>query len=333
MATFYENLRNAGISPTRGNIQKAKRIVHAAFGSEDTTSKQVKETAPLREEIKQLSNGKITVDNSIYNPTELQRIKNTVQKMQNYNNGVLFPGYTVISNSDGFDDETATGRFDYGDKLNMFGYAPFPNGYYGTKNNPYRIYIKNANMPELNDSINSDSIESGWHPKTGDTNQSPDQTHELSHSAHKEALKKSHPPTLWMSTEEDEAYKRLTDKFSSFRDLIQKLTDNYHLKNTKNAAASVSDYAKSEHDKDSSNKQFPFAEMFAEAYTDVLYNGDSARPFSKEIVEAYIDYLNEYNNIFGDEKERIRRQFNNNSFIDNLRSSKPRFSNSKYIIK
>ena len=136
-----------------------------------------------------------------------------------------------------------------------------------------------------------------------------------------------------MSTEEDEDYKNLVNKFSTFRDLVQNLTDKYHLENTKNAAASVSGYAKSSHDKDSADKKFPFAEMFAEAYTDVLYNGDSARPFSKALVNAYSEYLNEYNAIFDSDINRVRRQFNNNNFIDNLRNSTSNFNNSRYIVR
>lgn len=294
--------------------------------------RQAQETAPLREEIKKASNGRVLVDKSIYNKTALERILNTVQKMKSYDNGVLFPGYTIISNSDGFEDETTDGQFLAGDYVNIYGLAPLPNGLYGTKNNPYKIYIRHANIPELSDRMDNDNIESGWHPKTGEKNQSSTHTHELSHSAHKEALKKSHPPTLWMSPEEDEAYKNLISKFSSFRDLVQKLTDKYHLENTKNAAKSVSGYAEYSHDEDEADKAFPFHEMFAEAYSDVLNNGNSARPYSKALVEAYSEYLNEYNAIFDNEINRIRKQFNNsNNFIKNLRNSAPKFNNNRYI--
>lgn len=293
--------------------------------------RQAQETAPLREEIRKASNGRVLVDKSIYNKTALERILNTVQKMKSYNNGVLFPGYTIISNSDGFEDAATDGQFLAGDNVNIYGFASFPNGLYGTKNNPYKIYIKHANTPEKNDYMDNDSIESEWHPKTGEKNQSSTHTHELSHSAHKEALKKSHPPTLWMSPEEDEAYKNLISKFSTFRDLVQQLTDKYHLENTKNAAKSVSGYAEYAHDEDEADKAFPFHEMFAEAYSDVLNNGNSARPYSKALVEAYSEYLNEYNAIFDNEINRIRRQFNNNNFIKNLRNSAPKFNNNRYI--
>lgn len=295
-------------------------------------NKRIKETAPLREAIKNASDGKVTVDNSIYEEEELRRILGAVQKMKNYNNGALFPGYTVISDSNNLEGNT-TGEFLHGDRFNVYGFAPFPNGFYGTKNNPYRIHIRDANETGWNDLFNSKDIESGWHPKTGEEDQDSTHAHELSHSAHKEALKKSHPPTLWMSSEEDKAYKNLISKFSTFRELVQKLTDEYHLENTKNAAASVSGYAKKKHDEDAADEDFPFAEMFAEAYTDVLYNGDSARPYSKALVDAYSEYLNEYNAIFDSGINRTRRRFNNNSFIDNLRKSTPRFYSGRYIIE
>lgn len=352
MATFFENLRATNKLPTRGDIQKSNRLTGPTISlptrgdivkehaqgtkvEKEFIDKQVKDTAPLRSEIRELSDGKVIVDESIYNPTELQRIKNIVQKMKDYNGGALFPGYTVISNSFDLGGPDAQGAFFHGDKLNMYGFASFPNGAYGTKNNPYRVYLKNANNPEYNDELEKDDIKSGWHPKTGEIDQSSAHTHELSHSVHKEALKKSHPPTLSMSPEEDEAYKNLVNKFSTFRDLVQKLTDAKYLENTKNAAKSVSGYAEASHGEDSTDKKFPFREMFAEAYTDVLYNGDSARPFSKALVKAYSDYLNEYNAIFGSKLDRIKRQFGNSSdtFVNNLRNSVPNFGNSRYIIE
>ena len=345
---FITNFRNARLNPfystpsllTRGDFAKERQKEGKANRAyEEAEQKWVDEqsqkAAPLREEIKQLSDGKVIVDSSIYDQTELQRIKNTVQKMKEYKNGVLFPGYTIISASDDLVDEKANGEFYSGDIKNIFGLTALPpRGYYGTKNNPYRVYIKYANEPIWNDFYSENDIKSGWHPKTGENDVDATHTHELSHSTHKEALKKSHPPTLSMSPEEDEAYNRLISKYASFSDLVKKLTDEYYLGNTKNASASVSGYAESKHDTDSSNKQFPFPEMFAEAYTDVLYNGESARPFSKRLIEAYADYLNEYNAIFDSEVNRTRKRFDSsNNFIKNLRSSTPQFGNNRYIVK
>lgn len=340
MATFYDNLRQLNKLPRWGILQTPEETTQGFV--EDTKNwvneskyikKQVEEAIPIRNAIKEASDGKITVDKSIYDKEELQRILDTVQKMKKYNNGVLFPGYTVISNSSKSLGGSTMGLFLHGDPINIYGFSPLPNGSHGTKNNPYQIYIRDANDTWFNDYIGEQSIESGWHPKTGENAVDSTHTHEMSHSAHKEALKKSHPPTLWMTSEEDEAYKKLISKFSTFRDLVQQLTDKYHLENTKNAAKSVSRYAESSHDKDEADKAFPFSEMFAEAYTDVLYNGDSARPYSKALVEAYSDYLNEYNAIFDSGINRVRKQFNNNSFINNLRNNTPKFNNGKYIIR
>lgn len=344
MASFYDNLRQSNKLPKWGVIASPEESeqefqddmtwrTDSARRSREGREMAVKETAPLREAIKNSSAGKVIVDDSIYDEEELQRILNTVQKMGEYNNGVLFPGYTVISDSNSFNGERTAGQFHHGDNINMFGFAGLPDGLYGTKNNPYRIYIKNANETGWNDYASHANIKSGWHPKTGEKDMNAAHTHELSHSAHKEALKKSHPPTLWMSPEENEAYEKLISKFSTFRDLVQKLTDKYYLENTKNAAKSVSGYAESSHDKDSADTKFPFNEMFAEAYTDVLYNGDSAKPYSKALVEAYSEYLNEYNAIFDSEINRVRKQFNNSSFINNLRNNTPKFNNGKYIVK
>lgn len=350
MATFFENLRQ--VLPkaeskinTRGKILTGDDYIAAfdfvtrgrankAADERDMIKYQQNETEPLREEIKQASGGKITVDKSIYNETALNRILNTVKKMKNYDNGELFPGYTVITNVDSSDDPDSQGKFYSGYRANQFGFSTLPSwGLNGTKNNPYKITLTDANNVTKNEYTDRNSAKKGWSPNVGEEGTTT-QTHELSHSAHREALKKSHPPTLSMSPEENEAYQRLTNKYSSFRDLVEKLTEEYHLGNTKNAAASVSGYAESSHDKDIANKKFPFAEMFAEAYTDVLHNGDSARPFSKSLVKAYADYLNEYNAIFDSEVNRVRKQFDNrNNFINNLRSSTPRFGNSQYIIK
>lgn len=345
-ASFNPNLRSINLAPSniRGPesefspntlVENFEDVAGEVGQMKQEIDRKTKETAPLRAAIEEASDGKVMVDNSIYDEEELNRILNTVQKMKKYNNGVLFPGYTVISNTDHFDDSSTTyGEFYSGDYLNGYGFASFPNGLYGTKNNPYRISIKDANYTGLNDLMYADDVSDGWHPKTGKETQSEVHTHEMAHSAHRDAQKKSHPPTLWMSSEEDEAYKNLINKFSSFKELVENFTDKYNLKNTKNTANSVSGYAASAHGKDSTRKDFPYAEMFAEAYTDVLDNGKSARPVSKALVKSYSEYLNEYKKIFDSDINRTRRQFlNNNNFIENLRRSTPKLNSGRYIVK
>lgn len=47
MATFYDNLRNSGFLPTRGDIQKARRAREIANGSRDTSIDQQQEEQNL----------------------------------------------------------------------------------------------------------------------------------------------------------------------------------------------------------------------------------------------------------------------------------------------
>ena len=81
---------------------------------------------------------------------------------------------------------------------------------------------------------------------------------------------------------------------------------------------------------DKNSKYFP--ELFAEAYTDVLYNGNDAAPYSKELIKLYVDYIIDYNNTFKDwnsinrtlnmSRDELLRLLNDKeSFIRNLRKS------------
>lgn len=343
---FYRNLRATSKLPTGGVLDPQKRqqklenyvalVMDETSRSERSVHKLQEETAPLREEIKRLSDGRVVVDDSIYNRYTLGWIKDTIQKMLDDSNGHLSPGYTIISDMHDYGNTSYSGEFLHGDKINVYGFTPLPNGLYGTKNNPYRIEIGRANSP-LTRSVKEGSEEAFWHPKTGNNGlQEPTTaTHELAHSAHAESLKKQNPPTLWMLSDEYKAYQNLIDKYPSLTSLFQKAAENVGLKNPAEAAASVSGYAKASVNKDAQDKKLPYAELFAEAYTDVHYNGDSAKPYSKEIVRLFSDYLSNYDKVFANDVERERKRIDNsrNKFVNNLRSSSQNFNTGRFIVE
>lgn len=337
---FITNFRNARFNPlssspallTRGDIVKVNRAKREAEqkaqeaewkvdeahakAEQEWVDQQVRESAPLREEIKQASGGKVTVDESIYNKTSLQRILNTVQKMQQQNNGTLFPGYTVISNTDSFDDLNTMGESTRRD---------------GTKESPHVIKIKYANDPAWGDYVASGTIENGWWPKTGKEVESPVHTHELSHTAQYETYKKDKAPSPAFTYEQKEALQNFIASHPSIKQIFYDAATRTGHKTLEDAAKNVSGYAyDSTTTIDKNSKYFP--ELFAEAYTDVLYNGNDAAPYSKELIKLYVDYINDYNNTFKDwnsinrtlnmSRDELFRLLNDKeSFIRNLRKS------------
>lgn len=343
---FITNFRNARLNPlssspsllTRGDIVKANRekvrntpymcLVNEAPEEKESPEEiaaKVKETAPIREQIRQVSDGKIMVDQSIYNEESLNRILNTVQKMKQQNNGNLFPGYTKVSSVD-----------NYGDNYSTIGQAYIrSSSTNGNKNTPYIVSIKNANDIEDIDLTQFFDQLNGFHPKTPETeygNESIVPTHELAHTAHAEAYKKSVPPRVPLTYEDKETFQNFINTHSSLRQIFHDAAKNTNFDNIVDAAKSISGYAKKDAEKANSSDKYYLTEVFAEAYSDVLYNGENANPYSKEIIRLYNDYINDYNETFAgwdDPKRDILLNVtigdllkNKDKFIENLRKAK-----------
>lgn len=352
MASFFQNLREStdqydfgqGENPLSPDTALREFV-------EDTEEqrlrkqgidKQVRETTPLRNAIREASGGRVLVDRSIYNKTALERILNTVKNMQEYNGGALRPGYTVISN--GKKNEMGAGSLGEA-KFRDLSHLNFPNMYfqlfpsqnYGGKNAPYRVALKHANAYEYNDALARDALDSGWTIQNfnDDDVESATHAHELAHTAYFDALKKTQNPLL-----SGRYSKETIEKFRQTHPSLQEIFDiaarNTGYKTAQDAAADISRYALEDAEEDAEKggldakknwspnyRRMP--EVFAEAYTDVLYNKDSASNYSKELMKLYTNYVNDYNKTFNT-KIDLRQlpttfEFGKNAFVDNLRKS------------
>lgn len=364
---FLINFRNARLNPfastsspsliTRGDMVKRNRdkdykeAVQKERAEEEAdkayVDAQVKETAPLRAAIREVSGGRVIVDQSIYNKTSLERILDSVKAMQEQNGGALQPGYTIISDSKNYrwsngkslGETTSDGpvwinRFLPGLKWNL------PRDHYGTKNAPYRLYLKNPNDVEYNDYLARDALDTYWTIENynDDDVESATQSHELAHTAYYDALKKIKNPLLAFGSD-----RKTIENFKNTHHSLQEMFDvaakNTGFKNLKDAAASISRYALEDAIKDEDKggldasknwgpQYLRLPEVFAEAYTDVLYNKQHASEYSKELIRLYAKYVDDYNKTFNDDKIVLKQPISptdfggENNFIKNLRRSR-----------
>lgn len=355
-ATLANNGMQASKLPTRRdmvmeNRQKTKeeaqmrqaRAEHAA-DQQKWLDEQVQKTAPLREAIKQVSGGTITVDKSIYDETELNRILDSVKNMQEFGGGALQPGYNVISDSQWLPENISGIHMTKISRNSDHWPVPikihFPKDNLGSKNAPYQIYIKNANDVEENDWGAVLNYLADWaiekYDKDSYTAESATHTHELSHGAQKDAMKKTTNPAMTLNYAEKLARQMFKDNNPSLQEIFDIAAKNTGFKNLKDAAYSISRYAGEEAEEESerggrdaskdwsADRRLP--DVFAEAYTDVLYNKDNASPYSKELISLYVDYINNYNKNFSSAMPRqdngllnLPRTENQSEFMKNLR--------------
>lgn len=76
----------------------------------------------------------------------------------------------------------------------------------------------------------------------------------------------------------DNKYREYESEFENRDTIFEKAAKNLGFDNVEDATATISDYAKGD-----------LVEAFAEAYTDVLFNGDNAVPYSKEVMRLYTE--------------------------------------------
>ena len=326
MATFYNNLRALGELPTEGKLTTKGTLAspkdHLEWFADAAadlrvekaiTDKEIKKTAPIRKAIQRLSGDRIIVDSSIHNEDALKKIMTTVLKMQQFQDGALIPSYTTVKDPGKNWWKMETNEDDLG-QFWKNGYTVgenlySPNQPSGNKNAPYRITLKNTNYEKILNDLNAGTyIESNWWPKTGDTVESPVITHELAHSAQAESSKKVKSPALAIDYVEKSKRQKFQDTHNSLQEIFDIAAKNTGYKSLLEAAASISRYAA----KDVINESFGknnearnwspgrrLPEVFAEAYTDVLYNGENASPYSKELMRLSAEYVKDYEDTFG----------------------------------
>lgn len=358
---FITNFRNVRLNPflpssspsliTRGDIQKArqkeyKQDLEFEAAEQAYIEEKTKQTEPLRTAIKEASGGKVLVDKSIYDKAKLERILNSIKEMQGLNNGALQPPYVVIS--DGVQDPTNLGEASYARTYRnrffpFFEYQLSPSDTFnGTKNSPYRIGLRDANNTPFDDYAASEARKAGWtvEKPTENGTESVTHAHELAHTAYFDALKKTQNPTLpgFYNKAKIEEFRQTHPSLQEIFDIAARNTG---YDNIQDAASTISRYAlqdaKEDNEKGGLNASANWgpnykrlAELFAEAYTDYIYNKENASDYSKEIIRLYVDYINDYNKTF-DEKialsELLRQpeEINNDKFvsdfINNLRKA------------
>ena len=326
MATFYNNLRAFGILPTKGKLTTEGKLASPEDNMElffdamgdlrakkAVTDREIERTAPIRKAIQRLSGDRIIVDSSIHNEDALKKIMTTVLKMQQFQDGALTPSYTTVKDPgskwwkiEPYEDDLGQfwkGGYTLGEKL----YSP--NQPSGNKNAPYRITLKDTNYEKLINDFNAGaSIEDNWWPKTGDTVESPVITHEFAHSAQAESSKKVKSPALAMDYVEKSKRQKFQDTHNSLQEIFDIAAKNTGYKSLLEAAASISRYAAKDVVNESLGKNNEaknwspgrrLPEVFAEAYTDVLYNGENASPYAKELMRLSAEYVKDYEDTFG----------------------------------
>lgn len=329
---FIDNLRDtknwpkAPIMITKDALQQQ---IKEATEARNKAAEERRESEQMRTAINSLSDGRISVDKTISNKDTLKNIMASVLRMKQFRDGDLFPGYTVISDpEDKKWDRLIRGEFYGGGNLT------------GTKDRPYEIDLRQTDVPQFNDFIGKTNIESGWWPRTGDKIENPVPTHELSHSSQREAGKKTNYPNLTLDYAERVKRQNFQNTHSSLQELFDKAAENLGYKNLQEAVAGVSGYAQSNaEDEAAGNIKRPanwspgvrLPEVFAEAFTDVLYNKDKAAPYSKELINLYLNYVNDYEKTFGAKAnnniDSLKQAFwilpplgDEETFIDKLRS-------------
>ena len=347
---FITNLRDAWVIDIWNKpFSESEYSIIEKRGAQDLDVRE--EAKALREAIKQASGGRITVDKSIHDKTELNRLLEAAQKMSAYEEGALQPGYSIIKDGKtrpGISGETTKFVSRVPIAFPFFRFQ-FPGDNYGSKNAPYRITIKDANNTDQNDLQAVYSAYNNWTIEdSNDTDEleyylldekplrSATHVHELAHTAHDDALKKTSLPGLTMDYAEKKKRQEFIEKNPSLQRVFDIAAKNTGYTSVEDAAASISGYAASDAKKDkeeggldSSKERRPrygrLAEVFAEAYTDVLLNGGNASDYSKELIRLYVEYVNNYNDTFGArsfEWEFFPNQLKGYSFIDNLRNAK-----------
>lgn len=209
-----------------------------------------------RKIINDLTSGKIKIDKSITNNITLDMLYDAISRVKNYDDGSLIP-----------------------DKIKMFDLSSEFNGRDNTPSNVAGFYtsmgdifLKDTDDPVWNVYSSEYSGETGHNAKSKNIDSTP--IHELGHGTKDTVdymLDKRGPNSLLerlrlakeMPTNQDSLYYRAANE-SGFGEDLDKATE------------SVSKYATTD-----------LHEAFAEAFADVLVNGDDAATFSKRLVDLY----------------------------------------------
>lgn len=255
-----------------------------------------------RDLIEKFTNGEIVASDDIASPENLVWIFDTAKRMQDYGNGNLRPRNTEVH-----DYWEGLGEW----KPNVLGeYRPMVDWRNGKRTG---VYIRDTEDPSGQDKNDYYSYETGWSPAYA--NGAYATTHELAHAADYEA------PYAY----ETIAGKRLQGNSEALKDAAHRYYDRVHNKiwygpievkdnydifkeaaenagytgdaeGIKKAMSSISEYAGTRRN-----------EAIAEAYSDVLLNGEKANPFSKELVKLLSERADMVSKYSGERSKKAER--------------------------
>ena len=270
-----------------------------------------------RDLIEKFTNGEIVASDDIASPENLVWIFDTAKRMQDYGNGNLRPRNTEVH-----DYWEGLGEW----RSNVAGeYRPVVNWRNGKRSG---VYIRDTEDPSGQDHADYYSYETGWHPAYA--NGAYVTTHELAHAANNEspyvyetiAGKRMQGNSKALKDAAYDYYDRVDDKIwkdpitsrdinDIFEEAARRAGYTDDAEGIKKAMSSISGYAGTRRN-----------EAIAEAYSDVLLNGEKANPFSKELIKLLserADIASKYSGERSKKAERLMGEAKDPlSLLDNL---------------
>lgn len=242
---------------------------------DDVTSLDMEEQRNL---IKRLTNGEIRVADSIASPENLSWILQGAKRMQDYGNGNFRPrnvdimDMNVLSDYKNVPPSTVLGEYD--------------NGAF-TDNGVSRIFLRGTNNPEEQRRLDYEDFISEWQPAYG--HGASVTIHELAHAADEESYGVIDPSYGTATGSKSPATK-------SYEDIFKEAAKNTGYDSVEDAISYISGYA-----------QTNYAEAIAEAYSDVLLNGNKAGGFSKELIKLLSERADARSNLAGERNKKSER--------------------------
>lgn len=236
------------------------------------TSSDDDASSSLKKAISDITGGKIKVHSTISNPATLENIYNVLTAIKDYAGGELSPNHTLVIDDM---DKDKTTPYGHSDAAGLFTHQ-ISNGRSPAWNSPDKVRLRWTDNPDYAEWVANDQSMSGyWSTGSGESTAA----HELGHAAQ----------TAVDKIISREGPQGLLDRLRLLKDSLspESNRDNLYRKaaeasgftdDVEGAASSVSQYATDSPE-----------EMFAEAFADVVLNKDDAAPFSKQLVNTYVE--------------------------------------------
>ncbi len=297
MASFIDNLKTV-MAPYRvGAMPKFLKTTGEVKNLKNDWGENEVKASALRDVIKKKTDNKVEVTDSINDENSLLTILRSYLQMKNYGNGNLVPDNVVVFNPN-------PNALDLG--MGISGQY-WPKGGTEQSRDPIAVLYTSWNSGEK---PKLDTSEGRIHPVTGEKAQITI-PHELAHAAgiaydkiasryakrFEENINKyknrysSDDISAKIADATRKAYevrKEIREAHDYPSDLFERAAKNTGFSSVDEANKSISAYAATD-----------WAEAFAEAYSDVLLNGDNAVPYSKELIRLYSEAADKWSKRVG----------------------------------